>query len=200
MTVGDRDHVSPFPGHSVRAPEEFASDHQTAADAGAKGEADHHRGAATCAIAVLGPRGGVCVVVNDERQLNATTEPCLKRFGPPGEVRGEAYNSLIVVYPPCCADAYRLDSVLLSKMLDSMHDRILDGLRAVRGSWFLPTIEDVARLVHYAGCHLGAADVDADTQQRHRRGPGHAAASRRSEGGQPSTLLLRLLSALSMIV
>jgi hypothetical protein len=90
--------------------------------------------------------------------------------------------------------------MLLSKMPDGAHDRILDSLRAMRWGWFLPMIKNLAYLVDDAGCNLCAADVDADAEQRHRRGPGHAATRRRPEGGQPSTLFLRPLSALSMIV
>jgi hypothetical protein len=51
---------------------------------------------------------------------------------------------LIVVHPPGCTDTHRLDSMPLSELLDSTHDRILDSLWAVGGRWFLPMIEDLA--------------------------------------------------------
>jgi hypothetical protein len=83
-------------------------------------------------------------------------------------------------------------------VLDGTDDRILDRLRAVRRRRFLPTIENCTLLIDDASSYLRAADVDADTQQRCN--PGRAATRRRPESGQPSTLFLRPLSALSMIV
>ena len=59
---------------------------------------------------------------------------------------------------------HRLDPVPSAQLLDGPHDRVLDGLRTVRGRRLLPAFEDAALLIDDACSHLGAADVDADTQ------------------------------------
>jgi hypothetical protein len=112
----------------------------------------------------------------------------------------EPHHSLIVVHPPGCADADCLHAMLFAEMRYGTNDRILDGLRAMRGRWLLPTVEDLAFLVDHTSSDLGTTDVDADAEQRQCRYPGNAATRCRPEAAQPSTLFLRPLSALSMIV
>ena len=192
--------MSPFPGHPVRAAEESAADHEAATDAGTEGDAHHHRRATTCAVAVFRPGGSVRVVVHDQRQVDPAGEPRLQRLGPPGEVGGEPDHSLIVIYPARRTDPHRLDPVPATQILDGTENRVFDSLRTVRWGGFLPTFENPAVLVDDPRGDLGAADVDADAQQRWRCNPRPAAARCGPESGQPSTLFLRPLSAPSMIV
>ena len=60
-------------------------------------------------------------------------------------------------------------------------------------------VQDSALLVDYPGSYLRAADVDADAERR-RQSARPCCGATRPVCGQPSTLFLRPLSALSMIV
>lgn len=110
---------------------------------------------------VLAPRGGVGVVLHDDRQADAGLDLLLERLVAPVDVGGEVDRRPLTVDVTGRADADTDDLVSGSRALDGGGDGVHDPLGRARGR-HLVRREDVAFLVDHTGRDLGTADVDAD--------------------------------------
>src|SRR3954471_14281007 len=90
--TGHDPHVPGLTRDAERAAIEPVVDDDAATDAGADGDDDDVLGAGTCAEAVLPPRGGIGVVLDDDREAEHLGDLLAKRGVAPREVGREQHG------------------------------------------------------------------------------------------------------------
>src|SRR6478735_780765 len=184
--VGYDAHVPELARDAVATADDPPVEHDAPADAGAEVDHDQVALAAAGAEAVLGPHGGVGVVVDEDRQRHPLAERLPQRLVAPREVRREDDCRAVGRDEAGGPDADRGDVVGATgeQLLDDRDDRVLDhpwGGGPVRG--VAPGAgQHVAVGVDDATGDLGATDVDADGERTVSHGIPPGGRRRRSPG------------------
>jgi hypothetical protein len=143
------------------APERPPVEHEPAADPGPERQHDHVARAAAGAQHPLGERSRVRVVLDRDRQAEATLHPIAKGEVCERDVDRALRAARALVDPRRDADPDGADSVaqhLLDRRVESREQLVLRGRRSRA---FAP-LGDAPVPFHDAGRDLGAAEVDAD--------------------------------------
>ena len=160
------DQVPDLAGQPEPAAVEPPAEDQRAADAGAHGDHDDVVATARGAEAVLGPGGGVRVVLDDDRQAGrraraASRTGCSRQPRLGAKRTTERVSSTSPAAPmPTASTGY------VGRQLEhQLGDRLLGRAAYGRGGGPAHLGEHVAVLVDDPGRDLGAADVDPDRQR-----------------------------------
>ena len=131
---------------------------------GAERHQDRVLGAARRAVRRLGVRRRGGVVLEDHRHAPALLERLPDRSVQPGQVRGEHHPLAVGVHEAGCRHPDARDLVVPGDRVDGLGERVLDHAYVDPTARRRPPrrTDDLPLLVHDAGQHLGAADVDAD--------------------------------------
>ena len=173
-----------------------AVDDHRAADAGAEVDADEVGLAATGAEPPLGPDGGVGVVLDDDRQPQPRADRVAQRLVAPGQVRREQHvgaarrrRSPAAPMPTAWISCRSASSSTASTIVSSTTCGLLLRSGVSRRTWSRTS----PSCVDDAGGDLGAADVDADGEQRgvQRADPQGAAPTRPAASARAGTAVAR---------
>ncbi|MCO5546649.1 hypothetical protein L7F22_000083 [Adiantum nelumboides] len=160
--VRDHPQVPQLRCDTVRTAEQLAVEQQGAADPGAQRDHQGHRGTRRGAVAPLGERGGVRVVLHDDRDpAEPVADPLGDRGVAPGQVRGVADEAARGVDETGQRQPDGGDGVPAPQLVDGAGDGRLQrvvGTRGRRGGG----VEDLPLGVDDARAHAGAPDVHPD--------------------------------------
>jgi hypothetical protein len=150
------------------AAEEAALRDDGAADAGADGEHRHVGHRAARAETVLGPPGGVGVVVDRDRHADALGDVVLERLVAPVDVGCVVDGRLGGVDEPGCRHSRRDDLLARREPVDHADDEVDDPGRVARRGRLAVLGEDLAGLAHESARDLGSAYVYSDGMHKGR--------------------------------
>ena len=161
QTVGDDAHVADLGAGAEAAAQQAVADDDGAADAGSDGERHHVGVQASGAVAELGPAGGIGIVLDEHREVEARLELLAQRLVAPVDVRRVVDGRLGGVDEAGGGDAGCCHLLAIRQHPDHLDDGVLEGCRVGRGRHPLRA-HDGAELVDECTGDLGAADVDSD--------------------------------------
>jgi hypothetical protein len=147
-------------GASVHLPVE----NQSSSDTGAQGDAYDDGLSAGRAEAVLGPGGGIGVVLDRHRDPDPFAQCVPKRLVAPGQVRREEDGGPVGADPARRADADGGHLVAAGEHVDDLGDHRLGFVHVMAGRAAQLGVDDRTLLVHHTAEHLATADVDPDGQ------------------------------------
>ena len=149
---------------SVRPTHEFAVGDNATADPGSYRQQHHVPGAGTCPETVFGPRCGVGIVLENDREPGELVECSGHRDVRHREVWSHEQHVTCRIYEARYSNADGCDIVRCGQFANRVRHRLYDGVSAVRRGWDTCFCDDATRLVHDTGGHLRATKVHTDCQ------------------------------------
>ncbi len=160
-----------FRGDAVRTPEQHTVEQQGGADPGADGDQHGRPDTRGGTEPVLGPRGGVGVVLENHRQADPRAHPLRYGHIRPREVRGVADDATVGGEEPGDGEADGGDLVAARQEGDGAVEGAVEGTGRVRGR--RPHgVDDGAGTVDDGRADAGAAHVDSDRESIRAHGVG----------------------------
>ena len=145
---GNHAHVTKLGRESVGAAHELAVDDHRRAEARADRQHDHRGGALARAVRVLGPPGGVGVVLDHDRDVVPAEELAhlvAQGVVAPGDVGSESHVIAVGTRKTCGGHTDSPDVIVLRKLSDRVGNRRVDARRVLRLGGTADLREDATR-------------------------------------------------------